>query len=132
MSLPTETEHATAVLAALNAVLPTGRKAYDSDDLRRLATLPTDYVEVTVSRRFGGEERANGYIGTEPYRITTRVVAKEIPNARLLRDKVRTALAFNTVTVGSLTTTPVAFETEDPIGDDEGLWSGVTSWTYLV
>ena len=132
MSFPSEDEHALAVLAALNAVLPTGRKAYDSDTLRALATLPTDYVEVTVSRRFGGEERGGGYIGTEPYRITTRVVGKTISNARVLRDKVRTALAFNTVTVGALTTTPVAFETEDPIGDDEGLWSGLTLWTYVV
>ena len=132
MSFPTEDQHATAVLAALNAVLTTGRKAYDSDTLRAMAALPADYVEVTVSRRFGGEERNDGYIGTEGYRITTRVVGKFVANGRDMRDKVRTALAFKMLTVGSLTTTPIAFETEDPIGDDEGRWSGLTAWTYQV
>lgn len=124
--MATEEQHAAAVIAALNAV---GAHAYDYDDLP--ATRPDFYTEVTVSQRFGGERRHSGERDGELYRITARSVAKTVTNARLLRTKAK-ALIDTPLTVASATTTPVEFETADPIGPDDGWYSGLLSLTYAL
>jgi hypothetical protein len=129
--LVTEEANATAVIATLNAALPTSVRAYDLDELP--ATRPDNYVEVTVSRRFGGQQRNTAQATTQGWRITTRSVSSvSVFNARKNAETVRAALEFARLSVGGSTTTPVQFETAETVGDDDGWWSGLTTWTYAL
>lgn len=123
----TQEQHATAVLAALNAALAP-KQAYEYDTLP--TTRPAEYVEATVSRRFGGESRLSAQKGTTGWRVTTRAVAQTVSNARLLAQKATQALEDVSLTVDGKSTTPIQFETEDPIGPDDGWYSGLVTWTY--
>lgn len=126
-----EETHAAAVLAVLNAGLPSSVRAYDFDELP--ATRPVDYVEVTVSRRAGALNRSTGRTETSGWRVTTRAVSQVgVSNARVTRNKVRVALEFARLSVGGKTSTPVQFETSDPVESDDGWWSGLTVWTYAL
>lgn len=126
-----EQTHATAVLALLNAALPSTVRAYDSDDVPD--TLPSKYVEVAVSRRFGGNLRASATTDASGWRVLTRVVDQtSVSNARLTANTVRTALEFARLSIGGKKSTPVRFETADPIAPDSGWWSGLTAWTYAL
>lgn len=125
----TETQ-AAAVLTALNTQLPGSLVAYDIDDLP--AVRPADYIEVTVSRRFGGEQRNSGHKTTSGYRVTTRAVGETVTNARTLHGHARTALEFKMLTVSGEHTSPIQFESEEPVGPDDGAFSGLLSWTYTI
>ena len=127
--MSTEEQHATAIKAALTAQLAA---PYDLDDLKALTTPPAQYTEVTVSRRFGGENRATGSTGRVGWRITTRAVAKTVSNAREMRKRTDAALLYVRLTVDGDKTTPIQFEGAEPIGDDDGWWSGLTTWTYAI
>lgn len=121
--------HATAV----KAVLTTASAApYDLDDLKALATPPAQYVEVTVSRRFGGEARNAGPKSRTGWRITTRQVAATVSNAREMRKRTHAALEAVRLTVGAEVSSPIEFEGGEPIGEDEGQWSGLETWTYSI
>lgn len=126
-----EDTHALAVIAALNAGLPASVRAYDLDDLP--ATRPADYLEVTVSRRAGGELRSTGATKTAGWRVTTRAVSKvSVSNARTTLNKARLALEFVNLSVGGKTSTPVQFETQEAVEPDDGWWSGLIAWTYAL
>lgn len=126
-----EQTHAAAVIARLNAVLPATVRAYDVDDVP--TDLPSKYVEVTVTRRYGGTRRASASTATGGWRITTRVVDQtSIANARLTANTARTALEFYRLSIGGKTSTPVQFETAEVIGPDDGWWSGMTAYTYAL
>ena len=127
MTFPTEEEHAAAVIAALKAA---NAAPYDLDEIP--STLPTYYTEVTVTRRFGGVQRNSAQTGTQSYRITTRAVAKTVSNAREMRKRTQAALNEARLTIGGRTSTPIQFETEDVIGPDDGYYSGLTAWTYVI
>lgn len=123
--------HATAVLTVLNAALPTQTRAYDVSEVPD--TKPPHYVEVMLSRRFGGARRASADTGTGGWRIATRVVDKEsVTDARNTASKVRDALEFARLAVAGKQSTPVQFEGAEPIGPDDGWWSGLTTWTYVL
>lgn len=126
--------HATAVLDALNAVLPAGKKAYDTDALDRLTALPDEYVEVVITRRaYGGSERLPAATTAGGWRVLTRSVSKRsINNARDQHDAVHGALEFKRLTIGGKRTTRIQFETAEPIGPDDGAWSGYQMWTYVL
>lgn len=126
-----ETAHAAAVLAALNAALPASTVAYDIDDVP--TPRPSRYVEVTVSRRAGGNLRSAGSTSTAGWRVTTRTVDQfSVSNARKSAATVRGALEFARLVVGGKQSSPVQFETSDPIESDEGWFSGLTAWTYAL
>lgn len=127
--MSTEEQHRTAVLAVLNAA---NANAYDIDDLKTALTLPANYTEVTVSRRYGGENRNTGSTGRSGWRVTTRAVGTTISNAREMRARARTGIEYARLAVDDLVGTPVQFEGEEPIGDDDGLYSGLSTWTYAI
>jgi hypothetical protein len=120
--------HAAAYIAALNTNLAGSATAYDYDEIP--ATLPNRYVEVTVSRRYGGEMRGEKPT-TNLFRATTRVVAKSVSDARELRRRV-SLIEGTYLTVGGVNTTPIQFETDEPIGPDDGYYSGLTQWTWAT
>lgn len=124
--MATDEEVAAAFITRLTAL---GAVPYDYDDLP--AKRPDWYTEVTVTRRFGGEQRGSGERDGRFYRATTRQVAKTVSNARNLRTK-SAALEDSTLTVGSETTTPIEFETAEVIGPDDGWYSGLETWTFAL
>lgn len=128
-----EESQAVAIKAALNAVLDalsTPRAAYESDDLAKLESLPAAYVELFVTRRFGGTERNAGGKGREGWRIGTRGVAQTVTNARLMLAKTAEALEEVRLTVDGIATTPIKFESAEVVGPDDGWYSGLVLWTY--
>ncbi len=123
--------------AVVTAITAATALAYDLDDvpgtLGNEGTTPTKYIEVTVSRRYGGNERGDAAPTLTGYRITTRAVAYEsVTDARNLRCKAGLALENVAMSVSGVTTTQVKFESEEPIGPDDGWFTGLTSWTCVL
>jgi len=125
----TEELQASAILAALNAQ---DAHAYDIDDLKALPAPPKNYTEVTVSRRYGGQDRLPGSTGRVGWRVTTRQVGATVTAARTLRQRAVTALLYQRLTIDGVLTTPIQFESEDPISEDDSWFSGLVTWTYVT
>lgn len=116
-----------AILAALTAA---DAHPYDLDELPK--ALPAYYNEVGVTRRFGGAFRADSRTGTVGYRIAVRAVAKTVSNAREMRSRAGTALDGVVLTIDGRQTTPIRFESAEDIGPDDGMFSGLTLYTYVI
>lgn len=122
--------NATALLATLTTALAP-QKVYELHQVP--TTRPPNYVEFALSRRFGGEFKQSGDVGTTGYRITLRAVAQSsVTAAREDLEKCRAALENTSLTVGADATTPIQFETEDPVAADNGWFSGLMSFTYVI
>lgn len=120
----------TAALAAINAEFTTTR-AYDLEDVPN--DRPADYLEVSLSRRFGGNLKQGGSMDVVGYRLTVRAVSQHsVSNVRHSLDKAREALEFVRLTIGASTTTPIQFETEDPADYDKGWFSGLLAFTFAL
>lgn len=119
-----------AVIARLNTLLAP-QAAYSINDLRNMSTKPDAYVEVTVSRRLPDASRR---VGSAPqmtaFRATTRAVGDTENNALLMASKAA-GLEESILTIGGIPT-PVDYETSSPVADDEGWFSGLTTWTFTV
>jgi len=123
---------ATAVKTLLTSLLiDLGASLYEYDEAGAEDSLPAQYVEWTLSRRFGGETRLCGGVSTVSWRLTTRVVARTSTGARALRTAVN-GLERSVLTVGDYSSTPIDFETAEDIGPDEGFVSGISSWTFTL
>jgi len=86
-------------------------------------TKPAWYNEVVVIRRYGGTFRGDADPNAKLYRAFIRSVGQAVANATEMRR--RALLLENTaLTVGDEKTTPLQFETEEPIGLDDGWYSG--------
>lgn len=123
----TEEEQAAAIIAALTAA---NANPYDLDDIKDADPAPVNYTEVTVTPRYGAPNRNTASTGRAGWRITTRAVGKTVTNAREMRKRARTALLYQRVTVAGEESTPIQFESGEPIGEDDGWFSGLTTWTY--
>lgn len=124
--MATEAEHKAAVIAALTALQA---HPYALDKVPSSATF---YTEVITHPRFGGTQRSSGEREGEYRRIVLRQVAKSLGNAEVLRDK-SAGLENLVLTIGGRTTTPLEWEDKgDPIGPDDGWWSGTQSLTYVL
>lgn len=127
----TAQDQAVAVVAAFNGALPTQTRAFDLDEVPTVR--PKEYVEVTVSRIFGGVSRVSSNQYLKGYRVTARGVSQiSVSNVRSSLEKCRSAVEFKRLTVGSQQSTPVQFETEDPAAADEGRFSGLLVFTYAI
>lgn len=130
MTVPVDEQvQATAILAVLNTALAP-KVAYDLDEVP--SPRPNGpYVVVTISWRYGGEARADGYVGTDGGRILTRYVARSVEDARQLRSKVVGALRHGSLTIAGDTVT-TSRETSIAIAPDDGYFSGVDAWTFTL
>lgn len=124
--MATDEEVAVAFIAKLSAL---GGVPFDLDEVP--SRPPDNYTQVTVTRRFGGEQRSSGERDGRLYRATTRQVGKTVSNARNLRTK-SAGLEGAVLTIGSATSTPIEFETADDIGPDDGWFSGLETWTFAL
>lgn len=126
--------HAAAILSRVNSrwdQLTAKRVAFEMDDKAKVGL--TNYGQITLSRRFGGQPRVAGPVSPSGWRLTLRAVGDSIANVRVMLDAGTEALEDHTITVGGVVSTPIAFELEDEIRQDDtdkNLWSGLTSWTY--
>jgi hypothetical protein len=127
VTFPTEADHTAAVLAFLSSAKA---RPYVIGDATRTADV-TAYSEVGITRRFGGEAVLNGDLGLRLVRITTREVGKLLEGAKVVRSKCA-ALEGASLTVAGYVTTPIQFETQTAIAEDDGWFSGLTTWTYAV
>lgn len=128
--MASEQEQVDAVLAALNAALAP-KVAYDVGDVP--LDRPNEYVEVFLTRRYGGNQKASGHKALTLWRITVRAVSRSSTNnVRLMLDKCREALEFRSLPVGADATTSIQFENARTIAPDEGWFTGAANYTYSI
>lgn len=128
------TEEATlkAVLATMRAVNPA---AYSLDDLKPMAStaLPSAYNEVHVFSLLPTALRADGVSGSQRFSILVRSVASSYTNAQRMRQKAKDALLYKTVTVDGVESGGIAPAIGDePIGPDDGWFSGTTEFVFSI
>lgn len=92
--------------------------------------LPSSYNEVHVMERASDGPRRTS-LGSEitQWRIFNRSVAKDYEDAQEMRRRAR-LLHERKVTVAGQTFYVVRDQTDDPIGPDDGWFSGTTELTY--
>jgi hypothetical protein len=113
-----------ALLTAANAVPMTLQQIKDA------ATLPTSYTEVQVKQKYGaGPRRAGAPSEVTQWRILTRAVAQRYANAQEMRQRAG-ALHEAAFTVDGETYFVERSATDDPIGEDDGWWSGTSEFAY--
>lgn len=121
---------ATAVLAVLNEALDP-KAAYEVDAIPE--PRPSEYVEVQVTRRFGGVMRSCGTKATTGWRVSVFGISQMyVGNARDLLQKCNTALEFARLDVDGEQSTPVQFETADAVKPDDGWFSGWRDYTLTI
>lgn len=120
-----------AIVEALNAALPPKCRAYPLGKVP--ADRPAEYVEVIVTRRFGGERRQCGRSGATGYRDLIRGVSQvSADNVLATLEICRAALEFQQLDVEGRATTPVQFETATAAAPDNGWFSGATTYTHVI
>lgn len=124
--MATEAEHSAAVMALLTTL-----KAAPQSFSTAPKTLPDFFTQVATVRRFGGQQVGSGERNGQLFRILLRQVAKRLDNAETLREK-SAGLEGAVLTIGGDTTTPIEFESADPISEDDGRYSGDESWIYRL
>ena len=129
MSVPSGKVVADAVIALLN----TGDScnAMTLDAVR--ADQPSvDYTEVVAQPTVGGELRVGNWIGTAgSWRIGVRAVGRYEENAYELQKRARDKLEFSMLTAGG-NSGGITFESADPVGDDDGWWSALSTYTVTL
>ena len=120
-----------AVLVALNTALPGSVAAYDVDEVP--TPRPSEYVDIGLTRRFGGNLKQGGSMDVTGYRLTVQAVSRtSVANVRNSLEKCRAAIEFQSLIVGTSTTTPIQFETEDDYDLGSGWVSGVIAFTFAL
>lgn len=132
-----QNDHMAAILTRANTAA-TPRSAYSIDKVPPEFDFDTGigYLELTLSRRFGGNARNGGGKTPAGYRLTARAVSKSVANTALMLEKFRAGFenTFLAITAASEIAGPFLFETEDPVGQDEAdvyLYTGLQSFTYV-
>lgn len=119
------------IVEALNAALPTKCRAYSLGKVP--ATRPAEYVEVVVTRRFGGNPKASAVSDVAGYRTLLRAVSQaSVDNVHKTLETCRAALEFQCLLVADRVTTPIQFETARPAGPDNGWFSGTEQYTHAL
>ena len=123
-----EEAHVAAVVAAVNA--KDGR-AYTIDDLKKMPEPPQAYNEVYVMRRLSdAPNRVGGLNEGSQWRVITRAVGKHYTVAQAMRDRANAALHDTTLVVDGETYYPRRALGDDPIGPDDGWFSGTSEFQY--
>lgn len=120
MSLTSET---TAICGVINDQFPLTDPAVAPD---KAAAQTSDHIIVFVSRRYTGGFRASGEESVPGGRVVIRYVNKSVANLSNNRDKARAVIEDKAV--GNLG--PFVFETENPVGEDDGWFVASDSFTY--
>lgn len=118
--------------AAIKARITAYTKAptLDPDEIKALATLPSYYTELYLSRRaVDNPARVGGTNDPTGYRLSLRVVAKSISNARLLETNIWSALHLNPIVLDA---EAVDVRYEQGGGTFEADLQGTTTWYHAL
>lgn len=124
--MATEAEHLSAVKALLTTL---GARPHTAQDLADLGSPPVYYTEVMVMQRLGTGPRRSRPSDTTQWRILTRAVGQRYANAQLMRTKA-SGLHEAALTVAGETFYIERSIGDDPIGADDGWFSGVSEYVY--
>lgn len=122
--------HAEAIKARITAY--TKAPTLDPDEAKALGSLPAYYTLIYLSRRYADEpSRVGGTFDLTGRRLSTRVAAKTVTNARLLEDRIYAAFHLNPLSLdGELV--DVRYESGGgEFEHDEGFYSALTDWIYV-
>lgn len=122
-------DHASAIKTALGTALGQW-DAYDYGDLGE-DNLPSIFALISVERRTAPLDRP-GRSGRSGWRLGVRYVGRSIAEARWAEARVNAALDGLVLSVDGATSTPVAHESTTAVAPDEGRFSGVSSFTYVL
>lgn len=126
-----EKAHLAAVVALLTAADAAPYTLQQLKDAAASEMLPAYYNEVTVSERFGSGPRRQGSPSRiTQWRVLTRAVGQKYGNAQEMRRRAALALHEAKVTVGGETYFIERALSDDPIGEDDGWWSGTSEYAY--
>lgn len=127
----TESEHLAAVVDVMDTA---GAVPYTLQDKKRVQVLPPAYSEVTIEPRAGGSFRMSATTSRCGYRISVVARGRTEDRAQSMRELTITALRGASLLVAGYHTTPVAFESGQPIDDDDepGWYSGLLLFTYVI
>lgn len=135
--MPTEQQVATVVLGLINAALPAvappggyAVRAYDASSVP--GTKPAEFVTISIARRSGGESRSGRYVTTGWSIYVQAASQTKVANAHNSLRMAGVAIESKVLTVAGLTSTPVKFDNERPVGSDDGWFSGVHSYTFTL
>lgn len=125
----TTDERAEAFRAALSGLAADVYDAYDTP-----AALPAEWVEVGLTRTFGGNDRLCGVSAVSLHYVTFGVGGKTVSNVRKTQDAVRAALEGTTVTVGDTATTPLRFYNEATVEfvKELGRYWQLATYSYAI
>jgi hypothetical protein len=119
-----------AILAILNAALPVST-AYDLGVVG--VKRPPQYVEVTLTRRFGGVPTLDGGLTDTGYRLRVAAISQtSLTSIRSDLETCRTALEFNHLTVGDAQSDQITFETNDDADYGSGWFAEYMAFTYTI
>ena len=130
-------DHLTAVTAALKLLLDdvdavVGDHSNIPGGNWRPGKKPTELVLLSVDRRIVGARRVTGQAGRSSWRLSVRWASSSENNARLLEYLATQALDETRLVIAAHQSTPLQHESTTPIAFDEGLFSGLTVFTYTL
>ena len=129
--MPTE-EQVLGAIKAVCAAAVAPRPVHTLGEVDRLPEKPDNYVEVSLSRRFGTSARLDPGPDITYWRVVVQAVGVLEENPRTMPTQVRGALDGAQVAVGSGSTSPVAHEVSRAVGPDDDWWSGMDTWIFTT
>lgn len=132
-----DSEHAAALLALVNAQLNAMSTPHHAYEMDKAPTAGGDFVTMDLSRRDGASgARLSGVVPSPTsWRVIFRAVGIGVSNARFLLGIAQASVEGHRITVDGVTSTPLAFEpaSDNGISQDDynsNLWTGQRSFTY--
>lgn len=124
----TESDHTTAVLAVMETG---GAVPYTVQDANRVVVLPPGYNVITLEPRAGGTFR-QARSTRRGYRLAVESRGQTYDQAQAMREAADRALRGVELVIDGLPTTPLVFESGQPIDEDTrpGWYSGLLLLTY--
>jgi hypothetical protein len=130
--------HIDTLLTALNTSLGPVVQAWEYDQLPGThgnnGPVPPVHVLLAVERMYTAADRfAGGASSSIGIRASTRYVGTRVWEARAAGQRVTAAFEDQAIPLGAtgLYACPV-FESATDIDEDDGMYSGLSTWTYLV
>lgn len=95
-------------------------------------TLPKRYTELYVSEVALSPVLVGGWSVRSSWRVQTRAVADTEANARVIRKKAADALHGQRIIVDGVSAVVGRAVSDDPIGEDDGRYTGLSEFTYTL
>lgn len=127
--------HYALFLDLLNAALAP-RMAYRFGEVPGLdsnaGTPPTLYALLDVQRRYYLPQSLSAQPDVTGWVVSVRGVGRTVSEAAWVLDRTVDTLESTQVVLDGQTTTPLTFDTSDPIASDGDVFSGLASYTYVL